>query len=68
MQYINYNELKDQIIVSKEYFKKFREQTDKEKQKLKERLLFHKRILSPLIVQKTFAGTTLIDGKDSGGS
>lgn len=60
--YINYNELKEQLVIKDEYSKEFREQTDIEMSKLKEDLLYHKKVLSPLIVKQTFGSKVLIDG------
>lgn len=44
MKYYNYNELKDLIIVNKDYQEKFRKQTDLERKNLKEDLIYHKRV------------------------
>lgn len=62
MKYYDYNELKELILINKEYQEKFREQTDLERRNLKEDLIFHKRILSPLQVRLSINGLVLIDG------
>ena len=62
MNYYNYSELKDLIVVNKEYQEKFREQTDLERRNLKEDLIFYKRILNPLQVRTSINGLVLVDG------
>lgn len=62
MKYYNYNELKDSIIVNKDYQEKFRKQTDLERKNLKDDLIYHKRVLSPLHVRTSINGLVLVDG------
>lgn len=60
--YIQYSELKKFLVIKEENKSKFREQTEIENIKLKESLLYHKKVLSPLVVAQTILGLELIDG------
>lgn len=62
MKYYDYNELRNKIIIEDRYREKFREQTDLERNKLKEGLIYHQRVLEPLKVSLRFSGVVLIDG------
>ncbi|NJL52687.1 MAG: hypothetical protein HC930_11545 [Hydrococcus sp. SU_1_0] len=50
--YLHYNELKTHLVIKEEVKTLFRKQTETETSFLKEGLLFHKKILNPLLVYK----------------
>ena len=60
--YLHYNELKNLLVIKEENKNLFRQQTDAEKLSLREGLLFHKKLLSPLVVCESILGLVLVDG------
>ncbi|MEL6440590.1 MAG: hypothetical protein AAFQ80_15190 [Cyanobacteria bacterium J06621_8] len=62
MNYLNYNKLKQVIVINKKHQEKFRPQNEIERENLKADLLYHKEILNPLKVRQTITGYELIDG------
>ncbi|PSB06595.1 hypothetical protein C7B62_22410 [Pleurocapsa sp. CCALA 161] len=60
--YLHYNELKNLLVIKEENKTLFRQQTDTEKASLKEALLFHKKLLSPLVICENILGLVLVDG------